>query len=403
LSVLLAQSLFVAAAFRGVGLDYEAPAPAVPATGAALSSPPLLLWRRQLPGAPATTATRTETAAPVVDGAYIYVGYSGTNGLLVLDRRDGAVLFELETQAPVVSAPVLTDAFVYVTDAAGYTSAFLRDRLAQGRPAWTHFSGAPILSSPTVQDGVLYVTNVDDLVYALDARTGALKWRHAHKLETVRVAELELFGAPRPIVADGMVLVGFSDGFLVGLGAADGSPRWSASIGEGVYPDLIAPPQRVGASVVVGGYSEPLLSLDPASRSVQWRLDVGSASPFTLDGETLWHGGTDGVLRRLDARSGNVVWSWDSGTGGSLTQPIPTAQGVLVGSSEGSLYLVSPDTGATRWTFDPGYLLTGITGTPAVVGDTVYAVSNGGVLYAMRGGEGNRLVESPDWVSPPGW
>ncbi len=403
MSVLLAQGLLFEAAFRAVGLDYEAPSPAVPVSAPTLEAPPLLLWQRQLPGAPATTATRTETAAPVVDGKYIYVGYSGTNGLLVLDRRDGAVVFELETQAPVVSAPVLTDTFVYVTDAAGYTSAFLRDRLGQGRPAWTHFSGAPILSSPTVEDGVLYVTNVDDLVYALDARTGELKWRHAHKLETVRVAELELFGAPRPIVSDGTVLVGFSDGFLVGLGAADGSPRWSASIGEGVYPDLIAPPQPVGASVVVGGYSEPLVSLDPASRSVQWRLDVGSASPFTLEGETLWHGGTDGVLRRIDARTGNVVWTWDSGTGGSLTQPIPTAQGVLVASSEGSLYLVAPDTGTTRWAFDPGYLLTGITGAPAVDGSTVYAVSNGGVLYAMRGGEGIRPVQTVDWVSPKGW
>ncbi len=389
-----------AAAFLASGLAYEAPSPALPEPGTTLASPPLLLWQRQLPGEPPNTATRTETAPPVVDARFVYVGYSGVTGLLVLDRRDGALVHELPTQAPVVSAPVLTDEMLYVTDAAGYTSAFLRDRLEGGLPAWTHFSGAPILSSPTVVDGVVYVTNVDDLVYALDAKTGDLKWRHAHKLEAVRVAELELFGAPRPVIEGDQVLVGFSDGYLVGLGAADGTPRWSAGIGEGVYPDLIAPPQPVGTSVVVGGYSEPLVSLDPATRSVQWRLEVGSASPFTLEGETLWHPGPDGILRRIDARSGNVVWEWDSGTGGSITQPIPTAQGLLVASSEGSMYLVDPDAGTTRWSFDPGYLLTGISGPPAVDGSTVYAVSNGGILYAFRGGEASRPSRTEDWISP---
>ncbi|MES2637852.1 MAG: PQQ-binding-like beta-propeller repeat protein [Myxococcota bacterium] len=389
------------AALLASGLAYEAPNPAFPTPGTTLDSAPLLLWERRLPGAPPNTATRTETAGPVVDERYIYVGYSGVSGLLVLDRRDGALVYQLPTQAAVVTAPVLTKDILYVTDAAGYTSAFLRDRLEVGLPAWTHFSGAPILSSPTVVDGVVYITNVDDLVYALDATTGALKWRHAHKLESVRSAELELFGAPSPVVADGTVFVGFSDGFLVGLGAADGSPRWSASIGEGLYPDLIAPPQPVGSSVVVGGYSEPLVSLDPTTRAVQWRLDIGSSSPFTLEGETLWHGGPDGVLRRIDAKSGNVVWEWDSVTGGSISRPIPTAQGLLVASSEGSMYLVDPTTGALRWTFDPGFLLTGISSPPAVDGNTVYAVSNGGILYAFRGGEGTIPAEPVDWVSPP--
>lgn len=393
-------SVLVASAFLASGLEYEAPSPAIPKPDATMGSPPLLLWQLQLPGEKPSTATRTEPAAPVVDERYVYVGYSGASALLVLDRRDGSLVAELRTNAPVASAPVLTDTFVYVTDGAGYTSAFRRDRLELGEPAWTHFSGAPILSSPTLTDGVLHVSNVDDLVYALDAASGELRWRHAHKLEGVRSAELELFGAPRPVVADGTVYVGFSDGFLVGLGAADGTPRWSAQIGEGVYPDIIAPAAPFGKSVIVGGYSEPLVSLDPATRGVQWRVPVGSAAPLTIEGETLWHGGTDGVLRRIDARTGNVVWSWDSGTGGSITEPIPTAQGLLVASSEGSMYLVDPSAGTTRWTFDPGVLVTGIAARPAVDGDEVYAVSNAGILYKMRGGEGREPLPRPPWVSP---
>jgi outer membrane protein assembly factor BamB len=393
-------SAALTAAFLASGLTFQAPNPAVPAPGTALTSAPLLLWSTKLPGTPPSTATRSESAAPAVDERYIYVGHSGANGLLVLNRQDGSLVTELPTHAPVAAAPVVTDTFVYVTDAAGYTSAFRRDAFATKTPAWSHFSGAPILASPTLAGDTLYVTNVDDLVYALDARSGDLRWRHAHKPEIARNAELELFGAPPAVVADGMVYVGFSDGFLVGLGAADGTPRWSAEIGEGAYPDLIAPAQPVGTNVVVGGYSEPLVSLDPVSRGVTWRLDVGSASAFTLQGDTLWHGGTDGILRKIEARTGNVLWQWDSGTGGSLTQPTPTAEGLLVASSEGTMYLVDPTTGTTRWTFDPGVLMTGLAAAPTVDGDEIYAVSNAGVLYALRGGEESPLTDRPDWVSP---
>jgi outer membrane protein assembly factor BamB len=386
--------------FLASGLAYEAPAPAPVGGSGGLSGAPLLVWEQRLPGEPPDTATRTEPAAPVVDERFIYVGYSGVNGLLVLDRRDGSTVVALPMHAPVVSAPVLTDELVIVSDSAGYTSAFRRDALLRATPAWEHFSGAPILSSPTVAGDVLFLTNVDDLVYALEAATGKLVWRHAHKMEGVRVAELELFGAPGPAVTGDQVVVGFSDGFVVGLGASDGSPRWSAEIGEGAYPDIIAPAIGVGGSVVVGGYSEPLLSLNPETRAVQWRLPIGSATPFSLDGDTLWHGGTDGRLRRIDARTGNEVWAWDSGTGGSISQPVPTSQGVLVASSEGSLYLVDPERGTTRWTFEPGVLLTGVSGRPALYGDHLYAVSNAGVLYALRRTAPPAPRSSPDWVSP---
>jgi outer membrane protein assembly factor BamB len=377
------------------------PMPAVSAA-AALSGPPLLLWQRSLPGLPPATATRTEPASPVVAGDRIFVGFSGADGLLVLSRHDGSLVATLPARAPVAAAPVVTDEFVYFSDTAGYTFAYRRDALELATPAWEHFSGAPVLSPATVAGDTLYVSNVDDLVFALDARTGELRWRHAHRLDAARTAELELFGAPTPALdpARGELLCGFSDGFVVALGARDGTPRWSVGVGEGAYPDIIAPPLPAAHGVVVGGYSEPLVSLDPEARNVRWRIDVGSSAPFAVAGETLWHGGADGKLRRVDLRTGEVKWVWDTGVGGTLGQPVPTPQGLLVASSEASLYLVDPDTGSLRWTFDPGVLLEGFTASPAVAGDTVYAISNAGVLYAFRGRAQQVVGDAPDWVTP---
>ena len=106
------------AVFLASGLAYEAPRPAPVDSADTLEGAPLLLWQTRLPGEPPNTATRTEPAPPVVDERYVYVGYSGVNALLVLDRRDGALVTRLPTNAPVASAPVLAGDFVYVSDSA---------------------------------------------------------------------------------------------------------------------------------------------------------------------------------------------------------------------------------------------------------------------------------------------
>ncbi len=397
----------VASAFLAMGLDARAPVLPPVDPGAALRGPPIEAWSRPLPGRPPNSASRAEPASPVVWGNFLLVGGSGVDAVLVLDRRDGALRYELPTGAPVACAPVVADGVAYVSDSAGYTSAFRLAALDVGKPMWKHFGGAPILSSPTLSDGVLYVTNVNDEVVALDAAKGELRWRYAHELDPARGASLELYGAPSAAVdrRRGELLVGFSDGFVVALRVSDGEPRWNASIGEGTYPDLIAPAQPVGDMVIVGGYSEPLLALDPEERSVRWRVEIGSAAPFTLEGVdggavALFHGGTDGRLRRIDPRTGEVVWVWSSGDDGTLTRPVPTERGLLVGSSDGSLHLVDPATGAGRWSFEPGIQLEGFSAAPVLDGNTIYAVSNAGRVYALEGfAPGPRARARDPWVS----
>lgn len=385
------------------------PEPLAVQPGATLTAEPLLSWSVQLPGPPSDSAVLSEPAAPVVDATHIYVGHAGTHALLVLDRRDGRVLTELPARGSVASAAVVTEDRVYFSDDAGYTWCYTRAEIdAPTQPhiaAWSHFSGAPIVSSPSLAEGTLYLANVDEQVYALDAGSGELRWRYAHRLDAARGASLELFGAPSPVVAGDRIFAGFSDGFLATLSRADGTLVGSAGVGEGTYPDLIAPPRPVGASVVVGGFTGPLVSLDPETRAVRWRIEAGSASPLVLDGDTVWQGGADGTLRKIDARTGEVMWSWECPVGGTLTEPVPTAMGVMVGSTQGSVYLVDSTSGVLRWSFQPGILLTGVTARPAVDGDTMYVLSNAAILYAFRGRAPVVPTDNPDSAVPgsPRW
>ncbi len=383
--------------FTRSGLDPSAPPrttvldPAAPMGGQLH-----LLWSLDLPGVPPPTASRTETAAPATWGDRLYVAHAGYHGLIVLDRRDGDLLQLLPSRGPVRAGAVVGADGVFFADGAGYVWRYGHD----GTLSWERYVDAPVLATVTRDKDVVYVANVEDQVYALDAGAGTLRWRHAHPLDAARRAPLTLYGAPPAVLFQKEILAGFSDGFLVALDAATGEPRWQAQVGEGAYPDLIAPVVPSAGGLLVGGYSEPLVSLDPGNLTQRWRLDVGSAAPMRVDGEIALHSGIDGKLRRLNTRTGELLWTWDSKTSGTLTTAVPTGIGLLVGGSESTLYVIDPESGAQKWHFYPDYLLSGITAAPAVSGEMAYAVSNAGTVYAFRARAPQRPEPDPPWAGP---
>jgi outer membrane protein assembly factor BamB len=348
----------------------------------AFDGPPILDWRVQLPGPRLAAATHTELGTPVIHGDHIYLGSAADDALLVLHREDGRLVRRLPTEAPVQSAPVIHEGVLYFSDGAGTTWCY---SLEGGEALWSHDGGAPILSSPRVHEDLLLVANLADAVVALDRSSGELLWRHAQKLDTGRASELQLYGAPQPMVHGDQVLAGFSDGTFAGLDLETGALRWQRRVGEGTYPDLIAAPIQAGSQIILAAYSEPLVGLDPETRNIRWRLEVGGAHPAAVDESSsrIYHGGVDGILRALVADSGSELWSWDSDTGASLTQPLLTEAGLLLASSGGSVYLVSDADGQLIWSWDPGYLLSGFSASLAVEGRQALAVSNAGYLMSF--------------------
>ena len=354
-------------------------------------APPVEHWRMRLPERH-PSFSHTELSRPASDGDSIFVGIAAVNALVQLDRATGEVVSRYKANAPVQSEPVLVDGTVTFTDGAGYT---WRYEVGARDHSWVHYGGAPITSAPTVTGNRVFVASVDDVVYALNASDGALVWRYSRPPDAARTSELALFGAPSPVIAGRLVLAGFNDGALVGLAADDGEVNWERRVGEGRYPDLIAPPLVDGTDCYVGGYSEPLVSLDLVSLNVRWRLDVGSAAPPLLTGEVLYHGGVDGKLRAIDRQTGAEQWVWDSDTDGALTQPQLLEAGLLVASSEGALYLVDPSTGELSWEYDPGFMLDGITVAPLVVGRQLVAVTNAGWVMSLLAPRPGALRQDP--------
>ena len=90
--------------------------------------------------------------------------------------------------------------------------------------AWTFKipAGGPVEASPIEYDGMVYITSFHDDVYALDAKTGKLKWQYNPK-------PTQLVGFPRNrgvAVLDGNVYVAMINGHLVSLNAKTGKVNW---------------------------------------------------------------------------------------------------------------------------------------------------------------------------------
>jgi outer membrane protein assembly factor BamB len=388
-----------------------APAPDTGAIGSAgenpyagsFAAPPVLHWRTPLPGGRLNAATHSEWSAPRLVGEWILIGSAGGRALFALSRRDGSVVREFPADNSVESAAATFGDRVWFSDTGGNTHCFGLD----GTPKWKHDGNAPILVAPTLTpDGSLVIiANVDDLVVALKAETGELVWQYRGKRDLTRQAELTLYAAPQPEVIGELALLGFSSGTVAGVSVETGEEVWTRAVGEGRYPDVVSGAQAVGNDAFVSGYFKPLVAIDLPSHNVRWRLDVGAAStPLVVapEGETpvLYHPGSDGQLRAVNTLTGAETWTWSSGTSGSLTTPLLTEAGLVVGSSEGSVYIVDPADGSEEWRWHQRYLLRGLSAEPAVDGRQMVFATNAGYLYSMLS-PAPSAAESPRRVRQP--
>jgi len=362
--------------------------------------PPVAQWQVRLPGPPLNAAVHTERTRPVVHGDDIFVGSAEGRSLYRLARRDGSLEQAYPASASVESEPIITGDRVYFTDTGGSTWCYT----LKGEQVWRHEGKAPILVRPTLDGGRVYVTNVDDLAVALDADSGELVWQYQRPPDVTRETELALYGAPPAVVVDDEVILGFSDGAVAAVDAKTGALQWDRQVGEGRYPDVVAAPTAWGNDIFASGYFKPFVAIDRSTHNVRWRLEYGAANASLLASvnkePVLFDPGTDGVLHAVVARTGDDMWSWDSGSAGALTTPVITDAGLLVSSSDAGVYLVDPRTGKEIWRYHEPVRLLGVSSSPTVAGRQMLFVSNAGYLYGM-------IAPSPDRYEPdtpyPSW
>ena len=218
---------------------------------------------------------------------------------------------------------------------------------------------------PIVYDGVMFLANVEDIVQALDARTGDLLWEYRRNLpENIANITGTRYRYRNVSIYDDKIFLATNDAFLVALDARTGELLWETQRAD--YRERVAQtagPTIVKGKLITGSRCNPssprpggcfITAHDVVSGEEIWRINT-AATPDQPGGDT-WGGLPRSARRHASAW---MVGSYDPeldlvywGTGPPA--PLPEK---LRGAGKADLLFTNstlaldPDTGEMAWYF----------------------------------------------------
>jgi eukaryotic-like serine/threonine-protein kinase len=370
----------------------------LPIAGQTQQTAPANEWRQfrgtpRLTGVSATTPPATlkllwtydagdviDSSAAIVDGV-VYVG-GGNGDLIALDLASGKLRWKYTTGNLIgESSPAVGSDAVYVGDLGGVIHAVgLRD----GARLWTFKTGSEIKSSPVLvpagspprtparggASDVVLIGSYDGHLYALEARTGRLRWKVLTKGQVHAT----------PAVQDGLAFIAGCDAVFRAIRVADGKEVYQ--IESGAYTG--ASPVVDGDRAYFGTFNFEVLALDLKRRRIAWRYTQPDAqfpyySSAALDGGRVIVGGRDKVVHAIDAATGKAAWTFATRARVD-SSPVVAGGRVYIGSSDGRLYVLDAASGKKVWEFDTG---AGLTASPAVAAGKIIIGAQDGRLYVF--------------------
>ncbi|WP_218278823.1 PQQ-dependent dehydrogenase, methanol/ethanol family [Pseudomonas sp. MYb185] len=178
-----------------------------------------------------------------------------------------------------------------------------------------------VQATPIMVDGTLYVSGPWGVVYALDARTGSLRWQHDPLVPPAKAAISCCDVVNRGVaVEDGKVFVGTIDGRLQALDATSGALLWETLTVDPEQPYTITGAPRTAAGLVmignggaefgVRGY---ISAYDMTTGRLKWRFHTVPGDPqAAADGQI-----SDRPLKQLAQPTWTGEW-WIQGGGGTV-------------------------------------------------------------------------------------
>ncbi len=174
-----------------------------------------------------------------------------------------------------------------------------------GRQKWRFKTGV-VESSPLVVGRIVYFGTWNHRVYALDIRSGTVRWSYDTGDEIDSSAAY----------ADGMVYIGTNSGRVFALDAKTGAYRWSASsfsrFGQREY--FYATPTVAYGRVYIGNTDGTLYAFGAKTGHLLWAQHAGT---YVYSAAAVWRhrvyvGTYDGRFRAFDAATGDPVWTWEA-------------------------------------------------------------------------------------------
>ncbi|TDL46995.1 PQQ-binding-like beta-propeller repeat protein [Kocuria rosea] len=305
-------------------------------------------------------------ATPVVVGDRLYVGTHGSGTLHAFDLATGEQLWQAQAPNWIHSEMLVSEGTVYV----GYgdrgqergdglrgdgPGGVLALDAETGEQKWEYPVDGHVMPTPVLHDGRIHAATGDRHLHVIDAGTG-------EGLEWVDVGAVMSMSAPA--AADGMLYTGAFDGGprVVGYDMDARETAWTTELPD-VQSGLDDVPPAVSEGIVVTTSHRDVVpaeqlehwahALSADTGEVLWELRLGdgpfvpnnkSGAPTIADGVVYVGSPTTRTLYALDLRTGEELWSHDSGS--VKAAPVVVDGHVVYTTTQGEIGALDAGTGA---------------------------------------------------------
>ena len=350
-----------------------------------------LLWRYETGGV---------SGGPRADGGVVYVAANGGTvyGMVASsplataapaqEREAGDLLWQYRADEDLLSQPAAANGTLYVGAEDSYLYAI--DALT-GALAWRYKTDYRLVTEPpTTADGTVYSRRADGMLYAMDARSGELRWQY----------QAGESAWTSPTVNEGVVFTGSGDGSVHAIDASTGSLIWRYRTEAAVIYAPLVTNDRVYVVSSDDGYWRDfwvdlsIYALDAYTGNLLWRRDGVYSRPSVADGVLyVWRRHSGGgypfyEVNVWDASTGNYIWAWN--TAQITNHDIQFSPGRLrvvdgvayIISTSGQLLALNVRTGDELWSYESGTSksLLGVANGVVYTGDAQLNASTGELL-----------------------
>ena len=255
------------------------------------------------------------TAEPVSDGARVYT--MDSHAAVTAHGLGGGAVWSTDLTPPGESAGsgsggglALSGGTVYATTSFGELVAL---DAGTGAVKWRQKFETAVQGAPTVSGGQVYVASANSVAYAVATDTGRIAWRRAGVPSQNGVA-----GVAAPAVSGNVVVYPLANTSMLGVDAGSGDIRWVAKVAGGragaarsVLKAFTGEPVIDGGTIYAATAGGRAVAVGLQDGKIRWEAEEGAQGTMAVAGGAVFFVNDQARLVRLSAGDGAKVWEVD--------------------------------------------------------------------------------------------
>lgn len=278
---------------------------------------------------------------------------------------------------------------VYATTGLGDVAAF---NAQTGELLWKKRPAGPLRGAPTIALGNVYIMTQDNQIFALRVSDGETQWNEAGPLGASGI-----FGVAAPAAAQGTVIAGYSTGELAAYRYENGRNVWNDSLSRTTLSTSVSTLLDIDADPVIDrgrvyalGKGGRMAAYELITGQRIWEINIAGIATPVVAGEWVFVLTDDAKLLCVQRSSGKIRWisqlqryrneekrkdaiSWRG--------PVLAGGRLIVASSEGEVWSISPGEGSSSKVFD---VKKPVSVPPIVADNMLYLLDDSGTIWAFR-------------------